>query len=89
MTEILDRKFQDRTVSCDLPGSNDERAEELEGIALAIETLAERIKNLTRGTDAEDYAYRYVTGHMAAAHFGIRGEGVAERVRKAARMLEP
>ena len=89
MTEILDKEFLDRTANRDLPGSNDEKAEELEDIALAIEMLAERIKSLTEGTGAESYAYRYVTGHMAADHFGILGEGVAERIRKAARMLEP
>jgi phage host-nuclease inhibitor protein Gam len=89
MTEILDEEYQDRTANRDLPERNDEKAEELEDIALAIETLAERIKSLTEGTDAEGYAHRYVTGHMAADHFGFLGEGIAERIRKAARMLEP
>jgi hypothetical protein len=88
MTAILDEDFQDRTANRDLPSGNDEKAEELEDIALAIETLAERIKSLAEGTGAESYAYRYVTGHMAAGHFGIRGEGIAERIRKAARMLK-
>lgn len=89
LIEILDEEYRDQIANRDLPERNDEKAEELEDIALAIETLAERIKSLTEGTDAESYAYRYVTGHMAADHFGILGEGVTERIRKAARMLEP